>query len=458
MVAEQKYRYINTFTPHPHQIAPWKDTSQVLLLTGAAGGGKSRLAAEKLHGFCLRYPGSTALLLRKSRAVISNSTLLFLKSEVMGDDNRVHHKISEFRFEYENGSVLVYGGMKDAEQRERIRSIGLKGGVDIAWMEEATQFDESDFNELIARMRGRAAPWTQIILTTNPDAPTHWINRRLILGGGASVYYSNAADNPTNPESYRGILEQLTGVEYQRLVLGKWAAGSGRVIDTWDDFYNDVTGEDHGGNVTNNADYIPGGGIVMWSIDDGYSGKMDESTGLFMAKSHPRAFLFCQIRADGIAVFAESLAIQRIAGDHIRDMIEYSNENGWPIPVHTIRDRAAASLGGALEAEGFRCRYNHMTVEESVKELRQWVAPDVNGVRRLIVHPRCWYTRHQMQSYSMTEDGSIIKDHDDAVDAARYIVWDQQYGLNPNIDIATWDRVIEAPSQLSGHTEKTYEY
>jgi len=449
----QNYSYINTFVPHPHQIEPWKDTSRVLLLTGSAGGGKSRLAAEKLHGFCLRYPGSTALLLRKSRAVIANSTLLFLKSEIMGDDPRVTHKVSEFRFEYSNGSVLVYGGMKDADQRERIRSIGLKGGVDIAWMEEATQFDEGDFNELIARMRGRAAPWTQIILTTNPDAPSHWINRRLILGRGASVYYSNASDNPTNPESYKEILEQLTGVEYQRLVLGKWAAGSGRVIDTWDDFYNDATGDDNGGNVTNKADYIPGGGMIMWSVDDGYSGKLDEATGLFMAKSHPRAFLLCQIRANGIAVFGESLQVKSLAPGHIEEVKEYSREMGWPIPINVVRDRAAASLGGALDEAGFRSRYNHMTVEESVKELRQWVAPDSNGVRRLIVHPRCWYTRHQMQSYSMNEEGGIIKDYDDTIDAARYLVWDQEYGLNPNVDIATYDEVIEAPLSLDGIME-----
>lgn len=438
-----RYKFLKPFVPHEWQIAPWKDTNPIMLLTGSAGGGKSRLAAEKLHAFCLKYPFSTALLLRKSRAVIGNSTLLFLNSEVIGSDPRVTHKVSEFRFEYTNGSVLVYGGMKDADQRERIRSIGLKGGVDIAWLEEATQFDESDFNEVIARMRGGAAPWTQLILTTNPDAPMHWINRRLILGGGASVYYSSARDNSANPESYQNMLAMLTGVEYQRLVLGLWAAGSGRVIDTWVDEYNPVTGEDHGGNVTRRASYIPDGGIVMWSIDDGYSGKMDKKTKMFKHKSHPRAFLLCQIRQDGtIAVFAEHFAVEVLASDHIERVKTMSELNGWPIPTYAIRDRAAASLGGALKDAGIYERYNHMTVEESVKELRQWVAPDKNKVRKVIAHPDCFYLRHQMMSYSMTEDGNIIKDMDDGPDATRYIVWDQAYGVNPNVDIATW-RTVE---------------
>ena len=443
MVQEVQYRAIKTFEPLPWQEAPWRDSeSQIILLTGSAGGGKSRLAAEKMHGFCLKYPGSTALLLRKSRAVIGNSTLLFLNSEIIGDDPRVNHKVSEFRFEYENGSVLVYGGMKDAEQRERIRSVGLKGGVDIAWMEEATQFEEADLNEVIARMRGRAAPWTQIILTTNPDASTHWINRRLILGGGATVYYSSAKDNTENPDSYYEILEELSGVEYQRLVLGKWSSGAGRVMDTWDDFYNQLTGEDHGGNVTESADYIPGGGIVMWTIDDGYSGKKDPKTGLFSHHAHPRAFLLCQIRQDGtIAVFGEHLDVERLAAEHIQHVKDMSEENGWPIPHYAIRDRAAASLEGDLKEHGIHSRYNQMTVDESIKELRAWVAKDKNGVRRFIVHPRCFYTRHQMQSYSKTEDGKIIKQSDDAPDAARYIVWDQAFGVNPNIDIATYASV-----------------
>jgi glutaryl-CoA dehydrogenase len=50
-------------------------------------------------------------------------------------------------------------------------------------MEEANRFTEDDFNEILARLRGTAAPWRQVMLTTNPGAPTHWIKRRLIDQG-----------------------------------------------------------------------------------------------------------------------------------------------------------------------------------------------------------------------------------------------------------------------------------
>jgi phage terminase large subunit len=227
--------YIAPYKPLPWQVEPWKCADPVLLLTGSAGGGKSRLAAEKLHGFCKRYPGATALALRKTRQSMTNSTVLFMDREVIGRDPAVELVASKYRWEYKNGSILAYGGMADDEQREQIRSIGQKGGADIVWMEEANAFTEDDFNEVKARVRGRAASWRQVILSTNPDAPNHWINRRLIQGKEATVFYSRAADNSFNPPDYLATLESLTGVLKKRLADGLWVAAEGMYFTEWDD-------------------------------------------------------------------------------------------------------------------------------------------------------------------------------------------------------------------------------
>lgn len=225
---------IQTFTPKPWQVEPWRDLSPTLLLTGSAGGGKSRMAAEKVHGFCQRYPKAQGLVLRKTRESMQNSTTLFLERVVIGKDPKVLHVPSKSRFEYDNGSILTYGGMANEEQREQIRSVGQEGGVDIAWMEEANAFVEDDYNELLPRMRGKVAPWRQIILTTNPDAPGHWIYVRLIQGGEAKVYYSNAGDNDSNPDDYLAQLEKLTGSLKDRLARGLWVAAEGMYFEEWD--------------------------------------------------------------------------------------------------------------------------------------------------------------------------------------------------------------------------------
>ena len=115
---------IAVYRPLPWQIAPWRDRVAVLLLTGSAGAGKSRLAGEKLHAYLKKYPGATGVMLRKNRTAMTNSTVLFMERTVIGADPDVQHLSSKHRFEYRNGSILAYGGMADDEQREQIRSIG----------------------------------------------------------------------------------------------------------------------------------------------------------------------------------------------------------------------------------------------------------------------------------------------------------------------------------------------
>lgn len=233
-LTKPKVEFILPYQALPWQIAPWRDQSPVILLTGSAGGGKSKFAGEKINAACKRYPDSTGLMVRKTRESMTNTTVLFMERNVIGRDASVRHYPSKNRFEYANGSVLAYGGMKNEEQREQIRSIGQKGGLDFAWMEEANRFSEDDYNEVTARLRGTAAPWRQLLLTTNPDVPTHWIYQRLIQGGQAKVYYSAAMDNPYNPPDYLDTLANLTGVVGLRLRDGKWVQAEGAVYEDWD--------------------------------------------------------------------------------------------------------------------------------------------------------------------------------------------------------------------------------
>jgi phage terminase large subunit len=220
-------KIVSTFKPYPWQVPVWKDKSKILLLDGGAGGGKSKVIGEKYHALMKHYPNSTGLILRKNREAMTNSTILFLEREVMQGDSFVRHRPGLHRFEYTNGSVLAYGGMKDESQRGAIRSIGQKGGVDFCWMEEANQFTEDDFNEVSGRMRGNSAGWRQTCLTTNPDHPEHWINKRFILPNKARRIVSFAKDNPANDQDYLDTLSDLTGAYRDRLLLGLWVKAEG---------------------------------------------------------------------------------------------------------------------------------------------------------------------------------------------------------------------------------------
>jgi hypothetical protein len=399
-------------------VVPWRDRAPLLLLTGAAGGGKSRLAAEKVHAYCLKYDGATALVARKIKLSMSGGTILFFRRKIIGADPRVRWIDSpKFRFEYENGSILQFIGLSDENARENLKSIGQDGAVDIALMEEGSQFEEADLNAMIARMRGKAAPWRQIIIPTNPDAPTHWIKRRLIDGGEASVYFSAAADNFHNPADYQQWLRTLSGVDYQRLVEGKWVQASGLVYDVWSDGPPD-------GNVTEDAEYIPDSGPVVWGVDDGYVGQLDPKTGLYTAQSHPRVFGLYQLRGDGrICRFAESYAVGMLSDQHIAAVLDLP----YPAPEYAVVDKSAAELKGRLHALDIYTRNSPSDVAESIKELRRALGPDTNGYRRVRVHPRCRLFRAEMASYRYDDHGKPIKEHDHGPDECRYVVWAHRY-------------------------------
>lgn len=223
---------IATWKPLPWQVKPWRDKSGTMLLTGSAGGGKSKTAAEKINGYCEKYPNSTWLIMRKAREWAGKSIVPFMWQSVIGRNPKI--RFTDGCFYYPNGSVIYSGGMLDDKQRESVRSIGGDGGLDGAWFEEGNAFTRQDYEEIVGRVRHTAANWQQIIITTNPDSPTHWIYKDLIQGGGASVYYSGAKDNPYNSPAYLTNLEKLTGVMHDRLVAGKWVQAEGAIYSEYD--------------------------------------------------------------------------------------------------------------------------------------------------------------------------------------------------------------------------------
>lgn len=404
------------YAPLTWQIAPLRDKSLVVLMTGSAGGGKSRCAAEKGHAFNLKYPGATGLIVRKTREAANISCVPMMWETVMGKERSgVQWRKDNNSFYYPNGSMIFTGGLKDEGQREAIRSIGGKGALDWIWVEEANKITEEDFNELLARLRGKAANWLQIILTTNPDAPAHWINQRLIVGGGAHVYYSGAKDNPHNPPEYVKNLELLTGTQYQRLVKGLWVQAEGVIFDNF-------TVED---NVGERAEYNPDWPVV-WCVDDGYAAGKGKGTESY----HPRVFLLAQFTPQGgINVFYEYYRVLELQDISLTNVLALP----YPRPDIAYVDSAAAELRGRIWGHGIQTFGGTHPVTEGIKNLRRLIC-DGQGQRLLTIHPRCVNLIEEMQSYSTGDNvtahaGEIVpeKINDHGPSALRYGTWQLRF-------------------------------
>jgi phage terminase large subunit len=398
------------YNPLPWQVQPWRDRSPVILLAGPGGTGKSRLAAEKLHGFMLKYPNATGLALRKTRQSMINSTVLFLERTVIGRDPRVKHLKDAHRFEYTNGSILAYGGMADEEQREQIRSIGAEGRVDIVWMEEAVRFVEDDFQEVTGRMRGIAASWMQVILSTNPGPPSHWINQRLILGGAASVYdKARPEDNPHNPLAYLESLKRLTGIMGLRLRDGKWVQAEGLVYPEFD--------------LDNLTDDEPLPGIpIELGYDDGYV--------------DPRAILFVQKQPSQILVFDELYHSRHLTDVCVQEVVTICGERyNWQdvekkhpnvLPEIAVGSPEAKELQGKFRIADIPTRFRVHEVVEGIKVVRELIL-DGNGYRTLKVNRRCKnFIKELTEGYQYPPEGmkrdneKPLDGNDHAADALRY--------------------------------------
>jgi PBSX family phage terminase large subunit len=416
-------KFIAPYKPLPWQIAPWKDKSPILLLAGTAGTGKSRLAAEKIHAYLMKYPDATGLALRKTRQSMTNSTVLFLERSIIGRDPNVRHIKADHRFEYKNGSIMAYGGMADEEQREQIRSIGIAGGVDVAWMEEAVRFAENDYNELLGRMRGHAAPWQQVILSTNPGPPSHWINQRLILGAEACTFdKARPEDNPYNPPAYIENLKRLTGILRMRLWEGLWCQAEGLVYQEFD--------------LENLTDEEPDLSLPFeLGIDDGYV--------------DPRAILFIQKKGSEILVFDEIYESRKLAETHVKQILtwcvqrtdkqEPDDWKAWDLTTAALWCRGqeialpeiamippeSKELQGRLRLADIPSRKADNDIKQGIQTVRELIC-DGNQVRTLKINRRCKNLIREITEGYVYPEGSRkdnekpLDGNDHAADGLRY--------------------------------------
>lgn len=383
-----------TYNPLPWQVPAWRDKSPIMLLTGSAGGGKSRIAAEKLHGYLLKYPGATGIVGRKDKTAAGKSVVPFLLNTVMGDSTWGTFKKSDGLFQYNNGSQLWVVGFAGDDQREALKSVGKDGAVDVAWIEEANALTEDDHNLIITRMRGHAAKWTQIIYTTNPDYPLHWINKRLIIGKQASVYYSGAKDNPYNPPEYLASLDMLTGVMRSRMRDGLWVMAEGAVYNTFDKSYH-VQRRDE-------ADF------KEWYLaqDEGYT--------------NPAVILLVGVDSDGRLHVAREFYKRGVLQEKV---VQVARD--WAIEKNVSADyvdEAAAGLIADLRNNGVNAIGSKGRVLDGIQLVQNRLMIQGDGRPRLTIDPDCENIINEFESYVWKpEKDEPIKENDHALDALRYL-------------------------------------
>lgn len=214
-----------------------------ILISGAAGTGKSRAVLEKIHLVCLLTPGVRALILRKTARSLATSALRTWERDVIPEAIR-DRSVSFYggsarepaQYRYTNGSSVVIGGLDDPMKV-------MSTEYDIAFIQECTEVGEEDWESVNIRLRNGRITFQQLIGDCNPGHPTHWLLERANRGQLTHLV-SQHEDNPRyfTPDGtptkegvdYIARLDSLTGVRYLRLRKNIWAAAEGVIYETFD--------------------------------------------------------------------------------------------------------------------------------------------------------------------------------------------------------------------------------
>lgn len=188
------------------------------------------------------------LVVRKTEETNRDSTFAELQAainQIFGSTTRQFWRITLSPLGMECLSTrnrIIFRGMNDMRQREKIKSITFKRGkLCWIWLEEATEFAEEDIDILDDRLRGALENpnlYYQITLTFNPVSSTHWIKAKYFDVENADIFthHSTYLDNRFIDEAYyrRMLMRKERDPEGYRIYgLGEWGETGGLILQNY---------------------------------------------------------------------------------------------------------------------------------------------------------------------------------------------------------------------------------
>lgn len=199
---------------------------------GARGGGKTHVLRVKAFGGALTYPGIRILIVRREYPELEQNIILPMRKMIPAELATYNGSMRMMFFA--NGSTIKFGhyGPNDDVEYQ---------GLEFDWifMEEATQFTETQFRTLGACLRGATKLPRRMYLTCNPGGIGHlWVKRLFVTrqyrdGERAEDYTfipATVDDNPqlleASPE-YKQMLDLLPEDVRRAWRYGDWDALAG---------------------------------------------------------------------------------------------------------------------------------------------------------------------------------------------------------------------------------------
>ena len=214
---------------------PYLDNEdRYLIFYGGGSSGKSYFIAQRWIYKMIHPERFNLLVVRQTGDTNRRSTFPLFKQVISNWNLGQYFKVNESDMRIVcklTGNEIAFAGLDDVE---KIKSITFANGeLTHEWVEEATECQEADINQLKVRLRGGKSK-KQMVLSFNPINIQHWIKRHFIDSGLATVCFSTYKDNKFLTDADRRALEDLKYTDeytYNVYCLGQWGIIGKTVFD-----------------------------------------------------------------------------------------------------------------------------------------------------------------------------------------------------------------------------------
>lgn len=218
-----------------------------IVMKGSAGSGKSVDTAQHYILRLMSDKGRNLVCIRKSDITNRDSTYAELTGAIyrmFGDKAGMYWDIKKSPLQLTcrfNGNKIIFRGVNDDVQREKLKSITFQHGkLTDVWIEEATEITQADFEIIDDRLRGELPEdqFYQIRMTFNPVSTNHWLKKVFFDRSDPNVFthHSTYLMNRFCDEAYKKRMERRKQVDpegYRIYGLGEWGEIGGLILSNY---------------------------------------------------------------------------------------------------------------------------------------------------------------------------------------------------------------------------------
>lgn len=386
------------------------------VLKGSAGSGKSVNIAQDyvIKLMDPQFTGANLLVVRKVEESNRDSTFAELQKAVFticGESYLQYWDIKATPLQMTcktTGNSIIFRGVNDARQREKVKSITFKqGDLTWIWIEEATELQESDVDILDDRLRGVLSNpnlYYQMTFTFNPVSAMHWIKAKYFDTKSEDVFTHSSTylDNRFIDAGYhrRMMMRKERDPEGYRVYgLGEWGETGGLILTNYV-----VESFDTGPQYFDNR---------LYAQDFGFN--------------HANAILDIGFKDGNLYVCDEIYEHEKDTSEIINIANVKGLNKGWRMWCDSAEpDRIKMWKKAGYRAKGVNKGGASGCKKAQIDYLKQL---------KIIIHPRCINTLKEIQQWKWKFDDKMnqytdepIDIFDDAMAALRYSVEDYRRG------------------------------